>query len=67
MQDSIDLLRNRNDTEVTVLQYREVVEQPRNTFEKLRNDGWPIDVDRAAGVIKPELCRFRLEDLTVGI
>ena len=67
MRDGIDQLRNRKDTEVAVLEYREVVDKPRETFEKLKNAGWPINVDRATGVIQPDLCRFRREDLTVGI
>lgn len=67
MQDAIDLLRNRRDTTVCVLQYRDVIADPVSAFEQLLGSGWPIDVEQAAAVVDPELCRFRLEELTVGI
>jgi hypothetical protein len=33
----------------------------------LGSQGWPIEPAKAAAVVKPELYRFRLETLTVGI
>ena len=67
MQDSIGLLNNRKDTAVEVFQYRQVVKAPLPHFERLAQAGWPIDPVRAAAVVDPELCRFRLENLTTGI
>ena len=67
MQESIDLLHNRKDTHATVLQYRDVVKNPQENFEVLRNNGWPINVSKAVSVVNQDLCRFRLEKLTVGI
>lgn len=52
---------------LAVLQYRDVVAEPLHIFEGLQADGWPIDPVPAAGVVDPKRCRFRLEDLAVGI
>lgn len=61
-------LRNRRDV-VThrVLWYRDVVDDPIGAFSLLKNDGWPIDVDACASQVDEKECRFRLENLTVGI
>lgn len=64
---SVALLRNRRDTHVHVLQYRDAVDQPLRSFRRLRELGWPISVDEAAAIVDPDLCRFRLEGLEVGI
>ena len=47
--------------------FREAIDKPREHFQILKNDGWPIDVDKAVDMIDPKYCRFRLENLTVGI
>jgi len=67
MQDSIDMLKNRLDTQIDVFQYREVIKDPMKHFNTLKNQGWPIDTDKAISVIDPSLLRFKREDLTIGI
>ncbi len=67
MQQSIDYVRSRGDTDLVVFRYRDVVEEPKKHFEILESRGWPIDVDKAAACVKPELCRFRIEKLVVGL
>jgi hypothetical protein len=67
MGDSIAMLKNRKDTEVVVLQYRDVIENPHDCFCILKRNGWDIDVVKSASVVNPELYRYRIEELTVGI
>jgi hypothetical protein len=60
------LLANRRDVlSVTVVNYRDLVEQPDLTLSRLCL--WPIDPVKAAATVDPEQYRFRLERLTVGI
>jgi hypothetical protein len=66
MQDTIDMLSNRLDTHLTVISYRSVIDDPQATFRHIAAT-WPIDSDKAAAVVTPELCRFRKEHLTEGI
>lgn len=65
----LDHLANRRDVlSVTEVRYREdAIDDPAGTFARISADGWPIDVQAAASTVKPELCRFRLEGLEVGI
>jgi hypothetical protein len=59
---------NRRDCEgVTELDYRDVLADPLMAFLALKGDGWPIDVQAAASVVDPALCRFKREELEVGI
>lgn len=67
MDEHVARLQNRIDTQVTVLWYRDVVKNSRAAFERLAVQGWPIDPEAAASVVDPSLCRFKLEELTVGI
>lgn len=68
MDDVINRLRNRKDIHsLAIFEYREVVDNPKPHFEKLVQTGWPIDVEKAAGVVDESLCRFRLENLVTGI
>lgn len=61
-------LHNRRDVRtVTTLNYADVIANPLAAFNKLRSAGWPIDVEAAASLVNPELYRFRLERLTVGL
>lgn len=52
---------------VDIFQYREVVESPLVHFVALQNRGWPIQPEKSARIVNPALCRFRLEQLVVGI
>ena len=67
MDDKIGILRQRRDIQLTVLWYRDVVAAPLETFQVLAESDWPIDPMMAAAVVDPDLCRFRLEHLEVGI
>jgi len=65
MKESIAMLLNRKDTQLIILNYRDVLENPRKEFEKLKD--WSIDIEKCVEVVSPELCRFKIEELTVGI
>lgn len=60
-------INNRKDMSLTVLHYRDVVADPLSAFCQLSEDGWPIDVPKAASIVDPEQCRFRLEKMVVGL
>lgn len=53
------ILAMRRDVDLTVLQYRDVVENPRAQFQLLQQKGWPIDVDAAASIVDEDQYRFR--------
>ncbi len=65
MDHLISMMKMRRDVDLTLLNYRDVVDDPYREFEKLAH--WGIDVDAAASVVDPKQCRYRLENLTVGI
>jgi len=68
MEHIIARIENRRDVlSMDVLWYREVVERPLECFERLRDRGWPIDVKAAVATVNPELCRYKLERLTIGV
>ena len=68
MEDIIERIRNRKDVlSLDVLWYRKVLESPLEHLKTLRMNAWPIDAKAAASVVDPTLCRFKLENLTVGI
>jgi len=54
------LLATRNDIEMTVLEFRDVVENPMREFSKLNI---PIDIAKAVAMVDPALLRFKLENL----
>lgn len=43
------------------------LKDPVRIFQRLADAGWPIDAGRAASTVNPELYRFRLDKLVVGI
>lgn len=62
------ILNNRKDVlSVDVFWYREVIENPRKHFEILKDKGWEIDIDKCVNAVEPELCRFKRENLEIGI
>lgn len=68
LQLTVDILNNRRDVHsVTVLEYADVVADPFAVFRGLEISGWPINHTSAAAHVQPELYRFRLEHLEVGI
>ena len=59
---------NRKDVlSFTRLNYRDVVNNPYNEFQKLLEDGWEFDIDKCVEVVNPKLCRYRIELLEVGV
>jgi len=65
MANTIGILQQRRDVDLTVLNYRDVIDNPVKEFTKLAH--WGINVEEAAKVVDPELLRFKLEDLEIGI
>lgn len=70
--------RNMQDIKVRILNrkdvisfhefwYRQVVEDPLKYFAILKDAGWPINVDKAVETVDPQYCRFKLENLDIGI
>lgn len=64
---NIQLLNNRKDTDVLEFWYRDVVEDPRKYFTLLKENGWPIDVEKCVSGVNKDLLRFKIEELTPGI
>ncbi len=64
---NIELLENRKDVDLITLWYRDVINNPRKSFQLIKDNGWPIDVDKCVEVVNPELYRFRKENLIEGI
>ena len=64
---ALALLRNRKDTEVTEIWYRDVVRHPLQVFEYTQSKGFPIDPVAAANTVDPSLCRFKEEKLVKGL
>lgn len=64
---TIGMLEQRRDVDLTVLNYRDVVREPYIHFDLLKRKGWGIDPLKAAAIVNPELLRFKIEDLEVGI
>lgn len=67
MDDTIGMLKVRRDVGLSIFQYRDVLDHPLEKFAELRDQGWPVDVHKAAAVVSPSTCRFRLEELQVGV
>lgn len=68
METIIERIKNRKDVvSFTELWYRNVVDNPYFHFSILKNEGWDIDVNSAAKVVDPNYCRFKKEELTIGV
>ncbi len=62
----VEQIRNRKDVlSCTELWYREVVGNSRSSLEKLKQEGWPIDIDKSLYAIDPSLLRYKREELSV--
>jgi len=66
MSRTIDLIENRKDTQITILQFKEVINDPIKTFTILKNNGWPINIKESVSVVDPTLYRFKKELLVKG-
>lgn len=58
-EDAVAILRQRRDVVVHEVQYAEAVTDPLGTFVRLRDEGWPLDPEKAAAVVDPALYRHR--------
>ena len=68
MSNIIEQILNRKDViSFDEFWYRDVVNFPLTHFEMLAEHGWPIDPQKCAAVVDPQYCRFRLEELEVGV
>lgn len=68
MDDVINRICNRKDVlSIHIFQFRDVVNEPAKHFKYLKNDGWPIDIDKAAAIPNEKYCRYKIEDLEVGV
>lgn len=67
MDEVLESARMRRDMDVIELWYREVVDDPLKAFKHLHAFGWPIDPENSSRTVDRDQCRYRLEDLTVGI
>lgn len=67
MRDTIGIARQRRDVELIEMNYRDVVNNPKVSFNLLTDAGWPLDVDAMVEMVNPKYCRFRLENLEIGI
>jgi hypothetical protein len=57
----ISELNKRSDVNLTVLNYRDIVADPLESFNKLVFDGWEIDPVISASLVDETLHRFKLE------
>lgn len=59
IDEGIAILRNRKDVQLSLIQYSDMLTDPRKCLAGLRDDGWPIDAEAAASVVDPKLYRCR--------
>lgn len=52
----VKFLRNRRDVELQEFWYQEVLREPEWHFERLREAGYPIDVEKCVATINPDYC-----------
>lgn len=68
MDNILAQIKNRKDVlSCTELWYRDVITDPAAAFGQLKAVGWDIDINKAAAVVKPELLRYKREELTEGV
>lgn len=56
-------LSKRKDIEILNVDYSKVVSNPQEAFTKIKDFGFPIDVEKASSMVEPSLHRFKLENL----
>lgn len=62
MEDMINIIKNRKDSQIVALNYVDVINNPRKEFQKLKDGGWSICVDKCVSVITPGLYRNRIKN-----
>lgn len=63
----LGILRQRRDMEVVEFWGPEVVTDPLRHFLELKERGWPVNPQKAAAVVDPELYRFRPQVLQAAV
>ena len=64
-QENLQKMMLRHDMTVVPVWYNNTRDYPGQVFEDLWNRGWPIDPQRAAETVKPELKRFHFNNAKV--
>lgn len=59
----VGILEKRQDINLTVLNYAEVVASPKEQFTKLADAGWPLNPRRATAFIDPALYRIKTTEM----
>ena len=54
-----DALSVRPDVRLIIVQYHDVINTPYSSFSRLKLLGWPIDPEKAAEIVNPQLYRHR--------
>jgi len=67
MNETTAMLKMRKDVNLLEFNYRDIVKFPLENFEIIKAQGWPISSEKAATIVDPEQCRFRIENLEIGI
>ncbi len=68
MEDAIERINNRKDVlSIDVFWFRNVVDNPIKYFNILKDAGWPIDIDKSVSVPDKKYCRYKIENLEVGV
>ena len=57
----LEKIKSKDNVSLTVLNYAEIVENPTKEFQKLKDNGWDFDVEKAASKVDSSLYRLRLE------
>lgn len=55
-------LEKRGDYQVITTRYEDIINNPVIEFERIRSFGFPIDVDKATGIVDARLQRNKVED-----
>lgn len=64
IQEGVNHCQNRKDViSVAVVDYEKTIKSPVEVFRSLRDQGWPLDVEKAAATIDPKLYRQKYKDL----
>ena len=59
------LIKREDVRSLITVSYNAMIAQPTQQWERLKQHGWPIDPEAAAGVVNPDLYRFRLDDTII--
>lgn len=56
----LNKLKERDDFEITILNYRDIIKNPTTEFSKLKKLGWPIDVVECSSHVNSQLYRSKI-------